>query len=213
MKTNSKFYDQKNLIKALETILKLQNSFDIKMFQIVIIALFRVELAFSEENPEESKSPFVFALKAVVAENFQNTFNFVVLEDNNDSLKDSSHKFLRMVSGEFSISVFTDISKINVRRDSLILINSVEKLKKIFTESVDRSFDFQKQFLVALTGASDLSEIKSVFDFFWRKKILDVRILFSTGSSIFLATYHPFTKTSCSDTNPIIINQSSTMLS
>lgn len=173
------------------------------MLKLIFVPTMFTALVLGESEVEFNK--FSVALTKAVTGSFQNTFNFVVLEDG-DKLKEASEDFLRIMPEEFSYSTFTNIDRIVIKKDSLVLTSSAGKLEESFAGFLDNSFDFKKQFLVALTR-SDQDEINSLFDFFWRKKILNVKVLYQMIGLIFVATYNPFTETSCSDTTPIIIDQ------
>lgn len=92
--------------------------------------------------------------------------------------------------------------------DTIVLIDSVDKLQQIFTQNLVDKFDYNKHFLIVLIDGS-CDGAQQIFNFFWEKKIINVKVLDEDkgNGTIYLKSFFPLKSTNCNDVKLRIINR------
>lgn len=146
-----------------------------------------------------------FVIQTVFMKRFT-TVNFITaVEDPNDAkimqFKDSIlPKNQAKGVTVFRLDNFTHIQNIRYRLKfyNLILLDNFKSFEILFDKIQPDKFNFRGKYLIVLSNGL-IPEIDFIFQAMWKKSIINVNILYDTGSVVNMVTYKIFSENSCGE--------------
>lgn len=139
------------------------------------------------------------------------TINFITaFKDDDGKLLDFKEELLIKCKPNFSIRLdnFTKIlnSPHRIKKNSIFLLDTIERFEILQREIVSSKFDFNGHFLFVLI-AGFINEIEEIFIKMWLKNIYNVNVIYATTNETVLVSFLPFESSeNCGSTKPKVIN-------
>ena len=92
------------------------------------------------------------------------------------------------------------------RSCNVFVISSLSDFDRMHSILSPHRFNYLKHFLIVSLRHHLPSQIEQIFVLFWKKFILDARIVQPELEKISVTTFYPFKAHSCNDTKPVVVN-------
>lgn len=115
-------------------------------------------------------------------------------------------KILKNNSDQITAFVHHENFVTSLKLNTLVIIDSSNDFMEKFNQTLSERFDFKLQFIIVVVNGT-LDDVRSIFQFFWHMKIINVKACLQVNGSVLLLSYSPFTNTSCDDCSPIVNNR------
>lgn len=110
---------------------------------------------------------------------------------------------------QFSFSKAPNESFVNSRRkySVIVLASDFQDFLEIYYILFSHIYKINGLYLILLTNG-EIPEIQNIFNLLWKVQVYDVNVMFEDkNGSILVKTFLPFTKGTCNDTDPVMINE------
>lgn len=140
----------------------------------------------------------------IIPEKYSNLVENVVVRD---FLEELTAEHNKNPFATLRLETSKNLLKLQARRrlNTVFVIETFEGFKLIFDRITPQLFWLNGNYLVVLVDG-EIAEVQEIFKLMWSRKISNVIVIFE-AKTVLMKTFFPFRHRSCSDTQPVIINE------
>lgn len=101
----------------------------------------------------------------------------------------------------------TPLQAVRRSRSLLVVIETIKEFQSIFRNLSPECYRYNGLYLIVLLNRGNRNDIESIFKMMWHIQIYNVNVVSTSGDSLEVRSFWPFTRNSCDDTSAVVINE------